>query len=297
MIVVMKRNATQEMIQRMAKRVESLGLKAHVIVGTERTVIAAIGEKRNGAVETLSSYEEVEKVMPILAPYKVASRETKPEPTVVRALDLAIGCGPFRRHRRPLLGRERKADHAGRRSPSRPQAPRDFAAELSSRGQALIRSKDSRKRGSNAGRRSRRRRGWRRDRDYDAAARRSGLPICRRAADRRPQHAELSPAASGGRDASKPVLLEARPGRHNRRVPAGRGIRPRPGKRACDPLRAGHPHVRGAHAVHAAAGHSSLSARDGRILPVVVDPSHGTGIASLSRRCAMPPWPSGCDGL
>lgn len=93
MIVVMKRNATKEMIDRMAKRVESLGLKAHVIVGTERTVIAAIGDKRNGAVETLSSCEEVEKVVPILAPYKVASRETMTEPTVVRALELAIGGG------------------------------------------------------------------------------------------------------------------------------------------------------------------------------------------------------------
>src|ERR1700684_4518659 len=95
MIVVMKRNATEDMIKRTARRVESLGLKAHVIVGTERTVIAAIGDKRDGAVETLSSYEEVEKVMPILAPYKVASRETKPEPTTVRALDLVIGCGHF----------------------------------------------------------------------------------------------------------------------------------------------------------------------------------------------------------
>jgi 3-deoxy-7-phosphoheptulonate synthase len=93
MIVVMKRNATNEMIQRMAKRVEALGLKAHVIVGTERTVIAAIGDKRNGAIETLSSCEEVEKVVPILAPYKVASRETMTEPTVVRALELAIGGG------------------------------------------------------------------------------------------------------------------------------------------------------------------------------------------------------------
>jgi len=93
MIVVMKRNATNEMIQRMAKRVEALGLKAHVIVGTERTVIAAIGDKRNGAAETLSSCEEVEKVVPILAPYKVASRETMTEPTVVRALELAIGGG------------------------------------------------------------------------------------------------------------------------------------------------------------------------------------------------------------
>jgi 3-deoxy-7-phosphoheptulonate synthase len=93
MIVVMKRNATTDMVDRVTRRVESLGLKAHVIVGTERTVIAAIGVKRNGAIETLSCCEEVEKVVPILAPYKVASRETKLEPTVVRARDLEIGGG------------------------------------------------------------------------------------------------------------------------------------------------------------------------------------------------------------
>jgi len=91
----MKRKASPEMIQRLARRVESMGLKAHVIVGTERTVIAAIGDKRDGAVETISSCDEVEKVVPILAPYKVASRETKPEATAVRALDLVIGGGRF----------------------------------------------------------------------------------------------------------------------------------------------------------------------------------------------------------
>jgi 3-deoxy-7-phosphoheptulonate synthase len=93
MIVVMKRHATEEMVQRMAARVEALGLKAHVIVGTERTVIAAIGEKRNGERETLESCEEVEKVVPILAPYKVASRETKLESTVIQVLDLKMGGG------------------------------------------------------------------------------------------------------------------------------------------------------------------------------------------------------------
>lgn len=93
MIVVMKRSATQDMVQQMVKRVESMGLKAHVLVGTERTVIAAIGTKRDGAVEVLSSYEEVEKVVPILAPYKVASREAKPEPTMVRVRDLVFGGG------------------------------------------------------------------------------------------------------------------------------------------------------------------------------------------------------------
>jgi len=93
MIVVMKRHATEEMIQRMVKRVEELGLKAHVIVGTERTVIAAIGDKRSGEKETLEACDDVEKVVPILAPYKVASLETKPEPSVVTSLGFAAG-GP-----------------------------------------------------------------------------------------------------------------------------------------------------------------------------------------------------------
>ena len=59
MIVVMKQRATDEMVQLGASRIESMGLKAHVIVGTERTVIAAIGEKRNGEQETLSGLDEV----------------------------------------------------------------------------------------------------------------------------------------------------------------------------------------------------------------------------------------------
>ena len=93
MIVVMKKSATEEMIQSVATRIESLGLKAHVIVGTERTVIAAIGEKRDGEAETLSGLDEVDKVVPILAPYKVASLETKAEPTTVRSHDLVLGGG------------------------------------------------------------------------------------------------------------------------------------------------------------------------------------------------------------
>ena len=93
MIVVMKKSATEEMIQSVATRIESLGLKAHVIVGTERTVIAAIGEKRDGEAATLSGLDEVDKVVPILAPYKVASLETKSEPTTVRSHDLVLGGG------------------------------------------------------------------------------------------------------------------------------------------------------------------------------------------------------------
>jgi 3-deoxy-7-phosphoheptulonate synthase len=90
-IVVMKRGATPEQIEHMIQRVEQLGLKAHPIYGTERTVIAAIGEKRDEFRQSLESGPGVAEVVPILAPYKVASREVKPESTVVRAGSLKVG--------------------------------------------------------------------------------------------------------------------------------------------------------------------------------------------------------------
>jgi 3-deoxy-7-phosphoheptulonate synthase len=93
MIVVLKPAPTAEMIQRVVQRVEGLGLKAHVIVGTERTVVAAVGNERNGAQQELESCDEVEKVLPILAPYKIASRETRTEPTVVKTGPLTLGGG------------------------------------------------------------------------------------------------------------------------------------------------------------------------------------------------------------
>jgi 3-deoxy-7-phosphoheptulonate synthase len=93
MIVVMKRGADRGQVEHMVRRVEGLGLKSHVIYGTERTVIAAVGEKRDEMREALESGPGVERVVPILAPYKVASREVKPEPTQVTARDLRVGAG------------------------------------------------------------------------------------------------------------------------------------------------------------------------------------------------------------
>jgi len=91
LIVVMKKGASEEQISHMVQRVEDLGLRAHVIRGTERTVIAAIGEKRDSHRESLESGAGVAEVVPILAPYKVASREVKPDTTVIRAGSLEVG--------------------------------------------------------------------------------------------------------------------------------------------------------------------------------------------------------------
>ena len=94
MIVVMRRDAQEQDIQHMVKHVESAGLKPTVLRGTERTVIAVIGDERAMAsVGALESGPGVDEVLPVLAPYKIASLETKSEPTVVRAGSLTVGGG------------------------------------------------------------------------------------------------------------------------------------------------------------------------------------------------------------
>src|SRR5947199_10862312 len=91
MIVVMKPGASQRQVDHIIERIEQLGLRSHVIVGTERTVVAALGEKRDGAKQALETLEGVEKVVPILAPYKMASTEVKKERTLVRVRNLHVG--------------------------------------------------------------------------------------------------------------------------------------------------------------------------------------------------------------
>ena len=93
MIVVLKPGSGPDVVARIVSRVEALGRKPHVIEGTERTVVAAVGSETDGDRETLEGDDDVEKVVPILAPYKIASRETKPEPTQVRAGSLTVGGG------------------------------------------------------------------------------------------------------------------------------------------------------------------------------------------------------------
>lgn len=91
MIVVMKQNATAEDVDAVAGIVTRLGLKPHVIVGEERTVVAAVGDERKIDVAALENGPAVSEVLPIMAPYKRASIEVQPERTVVRAGSLEVG--------------------------------------------------------------------------------------------------------------------------------------------------------------------------------------------------------------
>ena len=94
MIIVMKNNAAEEQIRKVVEWIESIGYKAHLSQGVERTLIGAIGDGRGKEqLQAIVSLPGVEKVVPILKPYKLASREFKASDTVVRVGDLEIG-GP-----------------------------------------------------------------------------------------------------------------------------------------------------------------------------------------------------------
>lgn len=85
MIIVMGAGAAQKEIRTVIARIKTLGYTPHPIYGKERTVIGAIGDERGKIVlQGLESLPGVERVVPILKPYKLASREVKPERTVIR---------------------------------------------------------------------------------------------------------------------------------------------------------------------------------------------------------------------
>ena len=83
MIIVMKPGSTKAQVEHVVKLVQEMGLKEHVIEGTERTVVAVIGNDRFKDRNVFETVDGVDKVVPILAPYKMASKEVKKERTVV----------------------------------------------------------------------------------------------------------------------------------------------------------------------------------------------------------------------
>lgn len=83
MIVVMKPGATTQNIEHVAALVREYGLKEHAIMGTDRTVIACIGDKRGVDKSALENAPMVERIVPILAPYKMASREVRKTRTAI----------------------------------------------------------------------------------------------------------------------------------------------------------------------------------------------------------------------
>ncbi|MBW2979963.1 3-deoxy-7-phosphoheptulonate synthase [Candidatus Woesearchaeota archaeon] len=91
MIIVMKPGASEKQIKHVCDRISKMGLTPHVSKGTERTIIGAIGNERLLQQDQLEAIANVEKVVPILKPYKLVSREFKPEDTIIKVNNVSIG--------------------------------------------------------------------------------------------------------------------------------------------------------------------------------------------------------------
>ena len=91
MIIVLKPEATESQIKHIVEKVKALGLKPMISKGVERTIIGLIGEEDVLRSTPLDVFPGVEKVMSILAPYKLVSREFKHENSVINAGKIKIG--------------------------------------------------------------------------------------------------------------------------------------------------------------------------------------------------------------
>jgi 3-deoxy-7-phosphoheptulonate synthase len=93
-IIIMKRNATDEQTQKVVNWIEAMGYSAYPSRGVERTIIGAIGDDRGkAALKAAESLSGVERTIPVLKPYKLASREAREEDTVINVGQVAIGGG------------------------------------------------------------------------------------------------------------------------------------------------------------------------------------------------------------
>ena len=93
MMVIMKKGHTQADLDNIMSRLSEGGLKGHPIFGVERTVIAVVGRIYPELADELETMPGVENTVPISTPYKLSGRETKPEDTVVRVGSAEIGAG------------------------------------------------------------------------------------------------------------------------------------------------------------------------------------------------------------
>lgn len=91
MIIVMKQGATQAQITNVTSCIEQLGCQAHISEGEERTIIGVIGNGRPLDREPIERISGVERTVPILRPFKLASRDFHPKDTVIDLNGISVG--------------------------------------------------------------------------------------------------------------------------------------------------------------------------------------------------------------
>ncbi len=91
MIIVMSPKATPGEIQTVSERITELGYEPHLIQGVERTVVAAVGRDDKSPLQAMETMPGVESAMPILKPYKLVGREAKGEDSVLDIGGVKVG--------------------------------------------------------------------------------------------------------------------------------------------------------------------------------------------------------------
>jgi len=95
MMVVMEEGATDEQVARVVERIQEVGASAHISKGEVVTVIGAIGDRERLTALPLEAFAGVERVLPILKPYKLVSREFQESDTVLEVRGRKIGGDHF----------------------------------------------------------------------------------------------------------------------------------------------------------------------------------------------------------
>jgi 3-deoxy-7-phosphoheptulonate synthase len=292
----MKAHASPAEIQAVVEHVEKAGFQAHKIVGVERTVVACVGEERGkDELAQLEFLSGVDSVMPILKPYKLAARELHPGGSVVRvgkvelgARKLAVMAGPCAIENAVQIGSAARAikaagAHILRGGAFKPRtSPYSFQG-MEAEGLLLL----------------------------EQAGREVGLPVVTEVMDphdidKIAQHADMLQV--GARNAQNFSLLR-RLGKVNKPVLLKRGMSTKLDEflmAAEYILSAGNSNVvlceRGIRTFETATRNTlDLNAipvlKSWTHLPVIVDPSHGTGAESLVIPMALASIAAGADGL
>ncbi|HQA50274.1 MAG TPA: 3-deoxy-7-phosphoheptulonate synthase [Syntrophomonadaceae bacterium] len=93
MIIVMEAHAGLEQIQQVSSKLEEKGFRVHLSQGVERTIIGAIGQRTAATMVLFETLPGVEKVVPIAQPFKMASRQFKPESSLIKVGEQIVGDG------------------------------------------------------------------------------------------------------------------------------------------------------------------------------------------------------------
>src|SRR5437763_2995334 len=93
MIIVLRPDSTSDQINHVLERIQELGFKPHISRGEVRTIIGVIGDENKLQAEPLAAIPGVEQVLPILKPFKLASREFRSADSVVTVGKVKVGGG------------------------------------------------------------------------------------------------------------------------------------------------------------------------------------------------------------